>query len=505
MDGAAHLYNSNLINHLISNSNSPLQQYFVFNSEILPNWSGHFLLSLLIFIFNAIIAEKLLLISLLVFLPITFRAIIQRINSKNSLVSYFIFPFTYSLPFWFGFYNFSIGLLLLFVTVYFWLSKENSAYKIKDKFILFVLICSTYFSHLLVFCLLLIILVVRILFVEFEKIRTENTSLKTVTIKILNQTILLLFSAIVPLYFTYNYFLAREQISPQTKLPVQDLINWLYKIQPIIALNEAVEQPFTKNIFFVFCTMLLLAAIEKFRFSIHLKNKLVTVKKFIHNSFSSLNFWLLCCIILLILYFYLPDEHANASFISIRIFLLFFLFFILFLASLNHKKIILFMAVFIMLYNHFRLNYYYTKEAVVLGDVATRINKFAPQIEVNSIVLPINFSSHWFMGHYSNYLGVDKPMVILENYEAVQGYFPLDWNRNKMPNLTLASNNSGQVACLNWETNLTNKRKKIDYVFIMGDPPDSINLCERKIFAILKKSYMLVKADRDLKLYKSIN
>ncbi|MEI6522622.1 MAG: hypothetical protein WCO37_03915 [Bacteroidota bacterium] len=505
MDGAAHLYNSNLINHLISNSNSPLQQYFVFNSEILPNWSGHFLLSLLIFIFNAIIAEKLLLISLLVFLPITFRAIIQRINSKNSLVSYFIFPFTYSLPFWFGFYNFSIGLLLLFVTVYFWLSKENSAYKIKDKFILFVLICSTYFSHLLVFCLLLIILVVRILFVEFEKIRTENTSLKTVTIKILNQTILLLFSAIVPLYFTYNYFLAREQISPQTKLPVQDLINWLYKIQPIIALNESVEQPFTKNIFFVFCTMLLLAAIEKFRFSIHLKNKLVTVKKFIHNSFSSLNFWLLCCIILLILYFYLPDEHANASFISIRIFLLFFLFFILFLASLNHKKIILFMAVFIMLYNHFRLNYYYTKEAVVLGDVATRINKFAPQIEVNSIVLPINFSSHWFMGHYSNYLGVDKPMVILENYEAVQGYFPLDWNRNKMPNLTLASNNSGQVACLNWETNLTNKRKKIDYVFIMGDPPDSIDLCERKIFAVLKKSYKLVKADRDLKLYKSIN
>jgi hypothetical protein len=39
----------------------------------------------------------------------------------------------------------------------------------------------------------------------------------------------------------------------------------------------------------------------------------------------------------------------------------------------------------------------------------------------------------------------------------------------------------------------------------MGDPPDSINLCERKIFAVLKKSYKLVKADRDLKLYKSIN
>lgn len=505
MDGAAHLYNSNLINQLISNSNSPLHQYFVFNSEILPNWSGHFLLSLLIFISNAFIAEKILLISLLILLPVTFRAIIQRINSVNSSVSYFVFPFTYSLPFWFGFYNFSIGLLLLFVTVYFWLTKENSTYKIKDKFILFVLICSTYFSHLLVFCLLLIILTARILFVELEKIRTENNSIKTVTIKILNQTILLLFSAALPLFFTYNYFLAREDISPQSKLPVQELINWLYKIQPIIALNESVEQPFTKNIFFVFCAMLLFAVIEKLRFSVHLKNKLVSVKKFIHNSFSSLNFWLLCCMILLILYFYLPDEHANASFISIRIFLLFFLFFILFMASLNHKKTILFLAVFILLYNHFRLNFYYTKEAVVLGGVATRINNFAPQIEANSVVLPINFSSHWFMGHYSNYLGVDKPMVILENYEAVQGYFPLDWNRKAMPNLTLVNNNSGQVSCLNWETNLTNKNKKIDYVFILGVPPDSINLCENKIFSILKKSYKLVKADRDLKLYKSIN
>jgi len=505
MDGAAHLYNSNLINHLVNDTSSPLHEFFSFNSEVLPNWSGHFLLCIINYFFKAFIAEKILLISLLVFLPITFRAIIQRINNNNILLSYFIFPFTYSLPFWFGFYNFSIGLLLMFVTIYFWLIKENLKLKIKDKFILFLLILCTYFSHLLVFCLLLIFIATRVLFFELEKLRTDNSTIKSVITKIFNQALLLFATALAPLYFTFKYFFSREGISTQVKIPIDELISWLFKIQPLIALNEEIEQPFTKNIFFVFCTLIFFAFVEKMRFSIHLKNKLVTFKKFVKNSFFSINFWFLCCLILLFLFFYLPDVHANASYISIRIFLLFFLFLVLFIASLNHKKIILVVAVIIMLYNHFKLNYYYTKEAIVLGNEATRINDFASQIKPNSVVLPINFSSHWFMGHFSNYLGVDRPLVILENYEAVQGYFPLDWNRKAIPNLTFANINSGKLDCINWESNLSNKSQHIDYVFIMGNPPESVDDCTNKISDILKESFVLIKLDGDLKLYKFVN
>jgi hypothetical protein len=505
MDGAAHLYNSNLINHLATDSHSALHQYFAFNSEILPNWSGHFLLCLLNYFFDAFVAEKILLISLLVLLPITFRAIVQRINNNSILLSYFVFPFTYSLPFWFGFYNFSIGLLLLFVTIYFWLLKENIKYKTKDIIYLSLLLLGTYFSHLLVFCLLLIILFLRILFFELEKLRTNNSSLKSVLFKVFNKSILLLSAGFIPLYFTFNYFFSREEISSQVKYPVEELLDWLYKIQPIIVLNEVIEEKYTKNIFFVFCIVLILALIEKLRFSIHLKNKLVTFKNFFRNSFFTPNFWLLTSFILLFLFFYLPDEHANASFISIRIFLLFFLFLLFFIASLNHKKAILFVSVFIVLYNHFQLNYYYTKEAISMGKVATRVNNFSNEIKPNSVVLPINFSTHWFMGHFSNYLGIDKPMVILENYEAVQGYFPLNWNRTAMPNLTFSNSNSGDLTCLQWESNKENEDKKIEYVFIFGNPPEAIDDCRKQLFDELNKSFKLIKEDGDLKLYQFIN
>ena len=505
MDGAAHLYNSNLISTLAINSNSPIHQFYSFNKEILPNWSGHFLLSVINYFFEAFVAEKILLIALLIFFPLIIRAIIHRINSNNILVSYFAFPFTYSLPFWFGFYNFFIGLLIMLLTIYFWLLKENSKYKIKDRLSLFLLLLATYFSHLLVFCLLLIIIGLRILFLEFEKLRTENATVKNVFLKILNQSFLLLSVAIIPLFFTFNYFFTRNGISTKIKLPLDQLMSWITKLQPLIVLNQEIEERFTKNIFFVFCMVIFFAIIQKLRFSIHLKNKLTTFKKFLYRSLFTLNFWFICCLNLFVLIFYLPNEHANASYISIRILLLFFIFFIFFIASINHKKIVLLISAVVILYNHFQLNYYYTKEVIVLGNEATRINNFAIKIKPNSVVLPLNFSNHWFTGHFSNYLGVDNPIIILENYEAVQGYFPLDWNRKSMPNLTFANLNSGKLDCINWESNLTNKNQHIDYVFVMGNPPESTSDCNKKIFNVLNESFELIKQDGDLKLYKFVN
>ena len=44
VDGPAHLYNSNLIFELWTNTDGPISNYFQFNNTITPNWSGHFLL-----------------------------------------------------------------------------------------------------------------------------------------------------------------------------------------------------------------------------------------------------------------------------------------------------------------------------------------------------------------------------------------------------------------------------------------------------------------------------
>ena len=73
MDGAAHLYNSNLIGSLLFESNPQLNSFFCFNPEPVPNWTGHLFLSVFNCFLPAFIAEKVLLIFYFIGLPYAFR------------------------------------------------------------------------------------------------------------------------------------------------------------------------------------------------------------------------------------------------------------------------------------------------------------------------------------------------------------------------------------------------------------------------------------------------
>ena len=82
MDGAAHLYNSNLINEMVL-GNKELHQYYIFNSMPVPNWIGHIILSFFNLFLPAHIAERILLISFLIGLPLAFRSLLKTISIEN--------------------------------------------------------------------------------------------------------------------------------------------------------------------------------------------------------------------------------------------------------------------------------------------------------------------------------------------------------------------------------------------------------------------------------------
>jgi len=102
MDGPAHLYNSNLITHLLFEDNQQLHEFYKLNTIAVPNWIGHFILSFFNLFLPAFLAEKILLLIYFVGLPYSFRRLIITINPKAVFVSYFIFPFTYSFLFFIG-------------------------------------------------------------------------------------------------------------------------------------------------------------------------------------------------------------------------------------------------------------------------------------------------------------------------------------------------------------------------------------------------------------------
>jgi hypothetical protein len=153
MDGPAHLYNSNLIRHLIQGNTSILSDFFAFNNKFVPNYTSHFILSILLFIFPAWLAEKILLYFYIIGMAFSFRLLVGRLNPGHKYLTYFIFPFIYSFLFHLGFYNNSLSFIFLFFTLYYWLKTYNKQ-TILNYLVIAQLILITYFSSILIFCFL---------------------------------------------------------------------------------------------------------------------------------------------------------------------------------------------------------------------------------------------------------------------------------------------------------------------------------------------------------------
>jgi hypothetical protein len=117
LDGASHLSNANIISQLIFHNNSLFHQFFMINPEPVPNWTAHLLITLLTLIMPAFLAEKILIALLLIGTPFAFRTLMQTLSPKNTLFSFLIFPFTHSMFFFFGFFNFCMAILFFLITL----------------------------------------------------------------------------------------------------------------------------------------------------------------------------------------------------------------------------------------------------------------------------------------------------------------------------------------------------------------------------------------------------
>jgi len=499
IDGPAHLYNAQLINSLLFENNTLLGNFFSLNHEPVPNWIGHFILSFFNLFLPAFVAEKVLLLFYMIGLPLSFRALIKTISPNNYVFSYFIFPFTYSFVFFLGFYNFSIALVFMLITLNFWIKHEDAFSLTKNILKLFLLIILTYFSHIFVFGILILIMGLYTSMKGIIKIIDNSTLKKQVLVDSFRKLRLLLFSSFIPLVLFFFYFYSRPNSGNNIFLTHYELIDWLKNIRPIIALNVIIEEVYTKKIFYIISSISIIA----------LYNRISEIKLNPKLSFKNLikvsDIWLFTSITILFLYFKLPVSDGSAGYVTERLGLLFFIFLIIWLSKQYLRKWFSLIMVAAVLYCHFKLNIYYSSVTKDLNKVAIECNNVSKYILPNSIVLPLNYSDNWLYGHFSNYLGIDKPLIILENYECGTGYFPLKWNEKSIPNTLFGNVSLNEFPCLQWKSNTQNLPVKMDYIFVLGNIDLKIDSCNQKIKQNLFKNYTLTYYSENCKLYKSRN
>src|SRR3569832_1056948 len=106
-DGPAHLYNSNLINHILFKHGGVSSFFFEFTPYVNANWTGHILLCILNLFLPAMLCEKIIFCIYIILLALGFRRFILTINPNNAAASWLIFPFIYTFPLNSGLYSFN--------------------------------------------------------------------------------------------------------------------------------------------------------------------------------------------------------------------------------------------------------------------------------------------------------------------------------------------------------------------------------------------------------------
>ncbi|MEI6433710.1 MAG: hypothetical protein WCP32_02620 [Bacteroidota bacterium] len=505
MDGASHLANSNIINQLIFHNNELFNQFFRINPEPVPNWTSHLFISLLTLIIPVFLAEKILLIILLAGIPFAFRELMKTISPSNALYCFLIFPFTHSMFFFFGFFNFCVAVLFFIIALNYWIRNYQKPWNPIRLIILTVFIAITYFSHILVFGTLLIVIAVHILTGAILGIICRKYSWKELANNFVKQTLAITIASIAPLTLFVYFFYTRPGIRDIKFIPREELINYLITIRPLISFNISVESRptmilFFMLIFFIFAglAVFFIAVSKKIKTSEFMPFRVVT------SSLPGFNFWWLLgtMAILLSLYFILPDAYGTASYTSLRIAFVFFLIVILWISSFKISWWFGVLSIITGIFVNSSLNRIYNPTIQDLGKLAVSCYKAADQIKPNTLVLPIYCMDNWFTGHFVDYLAVEKPVVMVYNYECESGYFPVIWNLKKKPNYYLG-NPSAPDRYINFEIIKGNPFRQLDYVFILGQYDPEKDWFFATLHKIVTEQFDCVYQTENCRLYQS--
>lgn len=483
LDGPVHLYNSNILGDLLKGEQSLLSDYYSINTLIIPNWIGHFLLTSLGFVFPAWFSEKILIVLYISGLACTFRYLIKQLRPDNLHLSILIFPLAYTHLFCIGFYNYSISFIFFFLTVAYWIKNQEKG-SLKYYLSLFLLLTITYYSAAVTFGFLGFTLGLLILTRWIRKY-LKVKELKPVLVGTVRELAILLLISLPPLIMLFLFYRSTHFPPPGEALHSAELFSWLNDGRALIAYAYHSEANTTRLLIHIFLIIIAFELYQRY-----------TRKKSGETDswFRSGDILLVPIALTLVLFLTVPDD-SGARMMSLRYNVLLFMVLIPWVASSDVPKPVSRVLMVLIIVLHIGTLF---KHRTVLHESvvphAKIIHEAANWMEAGSVVLPVRLSDNWLELHFSNYLGIDKPLVILENYEASIGWFPVTWNQESLPKIMLGK--AAQAGPLNWSSGTNSLMiKPIDYVFIYGYLDGIKEEKWATVRSILQTDYRLIYTD----------
>jgi len=478
-DGPAHLYNANLLLHLIK-GDEVLAQYFEMNTRLIANWPSHLILSFFLVILPAWIAEKALLIIYVIGISLSFRYLVSVTNPYNKSMSLIIFPFIHTFLLHSGFWNFSLSIIFLFLTPAIFFKRYFTDQKVPLLWITLLLTLSA-ITNILVFFIIGLIIGLWIIHAAWIRYNSEGYS-GSLMLKFFSDLGLILLAALPSLILVIMFLNSSSFYDAEATINISERLKWLVDARPFIIYWYVEEEVFTQ--------MYVVLLIFIVAFSL---NKLSDPTESEKTRLKLVNTILAPLAVITFLFLTTP-ANSGAGMMEARYALLLFYVLIFWIATRGISGASVRLCVIILLtissVNHI---IHHKKGQSMLDKRARSIYESAEHIDPYSLVLPVDLTEHYLMEHFSNYLGVETPLIILENYEALLGWFPVMWRHERVP--TFYVGDKSELESLKWiPGSVDGGNQTIDYVFIYGD----MSLLEtekwNELQDILRKFYHLVYA-----------
>jgi hypothetical protein len=485
VDGPAHLYNGNMLKYYWFFNDGFLLNFFDVNRYSNSNIADHIWFAVTGLFLSPGTSEKGLLLLYILSMAYSFRflvKIISRDPQSATLSSYLIFPFIYSFTLRMGFFNFCLGIPVLFWATGYWI-RNREALQWKKICWLTVLCTILYITHLFNFVVFGIVIACY----ELQYFIQER-SLK----QFMRKAGRAFFAFMPGLLLSLIFFIsgAREEF-PAKFLSVGKLTETLRDISPIITLNYDHEILYAR---IIAGALSILAAIAIWTFFVNRK------KGDQHFRPS----WIFPLLVIFILFCTFPDWIGSGGFISIRLALYFFLLLLISVAATGIRPRMLILPVIVFLTGHLLFISYHNQQTAALCEDAETMAEASKLMEEHSVLLPLNYSDNWMEINFSGYLGAKRNLINLDNYEATKNHFSLSWKKGQNVYELMPGFGNRNPPCINIEKYEKSTGHRIDYLSrycFNGNISDS---CTSLVEQEIKSKFELIyqSANQRLLLYK---
>lgn len=463
-DGPCHLHNSRVLLDWMRGEHRAFYDGFYFlNTNFDPNWLSHLALANLMRWFEPPLAEKILLTVYVLLFGFGWRYLIRAINPQSLFLSALGLLFVWHHVLMMGFYNYSFSIALFFWVLGYWL-RRGEAFSFSNLFALAGLFLALYAAHPAGLSLSWMA-IGSILLVQFlgarnrlwpERLQTLKRRAGVVALAALPAGLLLL-----EYLFRHGFHVSDKSIDLAT------LWDTMREMRALTTMNFRERDAGMAVL--IFCTL-------TFCMAIFYRLRPVRAQHPCDGLFLFFS-------AVLVFYFRQPEAMASGTMVPQRLVFVPVLAALLWAVTANFPRwfqmlgllaALVFTSVFLVkrLPAHWQAS-----------DLAAEIAACRAYIPDESVVLPLSVNKNgltpdgrtigdriYLFAHVADYLGAYRSVVMADNYEAIQWFFPFRWQREgNLYNHTSKKDNLESLPprALFLEYRNTRNSKMIDYVLLM--------------------------------------